>query len=152
MSRVMGLDVGDKRIGISVSDELRFTAQPLEVYTRRGPRQDVAYIARKAEELAVEEIIVGIPYKMAGGMSTMGERILSFTEQLKTESKARVLTRDERLSTVEANRSMLEGDLSRSKRKAKIDVIAAQLILQGYLDSLAIKKEAEEERRRWGDD
>jgi putative holliday junction resolvase len=152
MSRVMGLDVGDKRIGISVSDELRFTAQPLEVYTRRGPRQDVAYIAQKAEELSVEEIIVGIPYKMAGGISSMGERIQVFAESLKTESKARILTRDELLSTVEANRAMLEGDLSRKKRKAKIDIIAAQLILQGYLDSLAIQKEADEDRKRWGDE
>ncbi len=147
--RAMGLDVGDKRIGIALSDELGFTAQPLAVYERKGPRQDIAYLQGQIRQHGVTDLVIGMPYRMAGGMSTMGERVQKFVDQLKPDCKATLHFRDERLSSVEANRSMLEGDLSRKKRKSMVDVIAAQLILQGYLDSLRIQREREDDRKRW---
>ncbi len=150
MNRIIGLDVGDKRIGMAISDELLFTAQPLELYERRGPRQDIAYMKSKLEALLVTDLVVGLPVMMKGEPSTMAHRVTDFADQIKACCAVRVIFWDERLSTVQANRSMLEGDLSRKKRKSKMDVVAAQLILQGYLDSLRIKRERAEEDKRWG--
>ena len=147
--RILGLDVGDKRIGMAISDELQYTAQPLLVYERKGPRQDVAFIKSKLEEWMVKELVIGIPYMLKGGMSTMGNRVMEFADLLKAGCAVQVLFWDERLSSVEANRSMLEGDWSRRKRKSRVDIVAAQLILQSYLDSLRIQREREEEKKRW---
>ncbi len=148
--KAMGLDVGDKRIGIAISDGLGFTAQPLCLYERKGARQDVAFLKNKIQELGVLELVVGMPYKMSGGMSTMAQRITDFIDFLKETCNVQVIFWGERLSTVEANRSMLEGDLSRKKRKSLVDVVAAQLILQGYLESKRIARERQEEQWRWG--
>ena len=149
--RTIGLDVGDKRIGMAISDELQCTAQPLLVYERRGPRQDVAFLKEKMEECGVTDLVIGLPNMLKGGLSTMAHRVMAFADTIKAASAVRVIFWDERLSSVEANRSMLEGDWSRKKRKSRIDIVAAQLILQGYLDSLRIKREREEEDKRWKD-
>ena len=147
--RIIGLDVGDKRIGMAISDELQYTAQPLLVYERKGPRQDVAFIKAKLEERMVSEVVIGVPYMLKGGMSTMGHRVMLFADLVKTSCDVQVIFWDERLSSVEANRSMLEGDWSRRKRKSRVDIVAAQLILQSYLDSLRIKREREDHKKRW---
>ncbi len=147
--RLMGLDVGDKRIGIAISDELGFTAQPLVLYERKGPRQDATFIKEKLQELGINELVIGMPYMMKGGLSTQANRVVQFADMVKAVCPVQVIFWDERFTTLQANRSMLEGDLSRRNRKSKVDVIAAQLILQGYLDSLRIKREREEEKKRW---
>ncbi len=147
--RILGLDIGDVRIGMALSDELLFTAQPLGVYERKGPRQDAAFLKEQIAKHGVTEVVVGMPYRMAGGMSTMGQRITGFIDGLKNICPVPIVFWGEQLTSVEANRAMLEGDLSRKKRKAKIDIMAAQLILQGYLESKRISRNREEEKKRW---
>jgi len=133
---------------MALSDELLFTAQPLGVYERRGPRQDVTFLNQTAKEKGVVEIVIGMPYKMSGGMSTRGQRITDVAQTLKAVCTVPIVFWGEQLTSVEANRSMLACDLSRKKRKSKIDIIAAQLILQGYLDSKRIARQREEEKKR----
>ncbi|WP_003541932.1 Holliday junction resolvase RuvX [Desulfotomaculum nigrificans] len=138
--RVMGLDVGDKTIGVALSDPLGWTAQALEVI-RRGDNldKDLNRLAEIVQEYQVEQILVGLPKNMNGTLGPQGEKVLAFIERLKERINLPVKTWDERLSTVAAERALLEADVSRSKRKKVIDKMAAAVILQGYLDSGAIK-------------
>jgi putative Holliday junction resolvase len=135
--RVMALDVGTKRIGVAVSDESATIAQGIGVITRRGDLQAAREVIAKAGERGAGVIVVGLPLMMDG---TEGERAVdcrSFAEKLKelAPSQVEVVMWDERLSTSEAESVMLEADLSRRKRKKNIDKLAAQLILQSYLDA-----------------
>ncbi len=138
--RIMGLDVGDKTIGVALSDPLGWTAQGLEVI-RRGNhiKQDFARLQEIVKEYEVESILVGFPKNMNGTVGPQGEKVLSFVEQLKGNINLPVKTWDERLSTVAAEKLLLQADVSRSKRKKVIDKMAAAVILQGYLDAWANK-------------
>ena len=133
--RVLGLDVGDKTIGVALSDELGWTAQALEVIQRKGLSQDMKRIKEILSEYQVNEIVVGLPKNMNGKEGEQAKRVREFLEKLKARVKLPIRTWDERLTTIAAERTLLEGDLSRAKRKKIIDKVAAQVILQGYLDS-----------------
>ncbi|MCD5401635.1 Holliday junction resolvase RuvX [candidate division NPL-UPA2 bacterium] len=137
--RVLGLDVGDKTIGVALSDELGWTAQGLEVIQRKGLSQDIKRIKEVLSEYQVGEIVVGLPKNMKGKEGKQAKRVQEFLEKLKAGVKLPIRTWDERLTTVAAERTLLEGDLSRAKRKRIIDKIAAQVILQGYLDSAEVR-------------
>jgi putative Holliday junction resolvase len=129
----MGLDFGDKTIGVAISDPLLITAQGVKVI-KRSPK-DMEELENLIKDYQVEKIIIGYPRNMDG---TLGERALktrAFAEKLALEFKLPVELWDERLSTVGAERVLLEADLSRAKRKKVIDKMAAVFILQGYLDS-----------------
>jgi len=134
--RIMGLDVGDKTIGVALSDPLGWTAQGLEVI-RSGDNinQDLARLAEIVTEHGVEKILVGLPKNLNGTIGPQGEKVLAFIERLKEKIDLPVKTWDERLSTVAAERVLLEADVSRGKRKKVIDKMAAAVILQGYLDA-----------------
>ena len=133
--RILGLDVGTKRIGLAVSDELLFTAQGMETVYRRELAQDLDELKKIIEENNAEEIVVGFPLNMNGTAGPKAKEILEFIENLSKVIKVPVKTWDERLTTVQAERALLEADMSRAKRKRLVDKLAAQLILQGYLDS-----------------
>lgn len=133
--RILGLDYGSKRIGIAVSDELLITAQGRETLERRTPAQDMAAINKIISENAVVEVVVGLPISMDGTHSDKTRETLAFAESLSRSVKVPVTTYDERLTTMQAEKALLEGDMSRSKRKGLRDMVAAQLILQAYLDS-----------------
>jgi putative Holliday junction resolvase len=133
--RLMGLDVGDKRIGIALSDEGALIASPRETLERSGNRKDIRYMLDLARREEVSEIVVGMPFSLDGSLGPQAHKVERFVEALKAETDIRVTTWDERLSTVSAERALLEGDVSRAKRKKTIDRVAAALILQGYLDS-----------------
>lgn len=135
MSRILCLDFGEKRIGIALSDELGFTAQGLEVLERKGIVEDMNYIKGIAEKNNANRIVVGLPLNMDGGASEKSIDVLSFVEKLKSALKLPVEVWDERLSSLEANRVLIDADMSRRKRKKVVDKIAAQIILQSYLDS-----------------
>ncbi len=135
MGRILCLDFGEKRIGIALSDELGFTAQGLEVLERRNIAEDINYIKVIAEKNNVNKVVVGLPLNMDGGTSEKSNDVLSFVEKLKNSLKFPVETWDERLSSLEANRVLISADMSRRKRKKVVDKIAAQIILQCYLDS-----------------
>ena len=133
--RVMGLDVGGKRIGIALSDETGTIAQGKGVYRRRGLEEDLRFLAGKAREWGVERIVVGLPLNMDGteGEGARGAR--EFAEALERVAKIPVELWDERLTTAEAERVLLEADLSRRKRREIRDQLAAVLILQSWLDA-----------------
>ncbi len=133
--KVMGLDIGTKRIGVAISDELLITAQGMESIMASEPARDIGKIAEIAAKNGVEEIIVGLPLNMNGTESKKTKEVIAFMEKLRASVKIPVRTWDERLTSVQADRAMLEADLSRRRRRELSDRIAAQLILQGYLDS-----------------
>ena len=133
--RIMGLDFGTKRIGVALSDELFITAQGADTIYRTAIAADMARIKRVAEENSVGEIVVGLPISMNGTHSAKTKEVLEFADSLAKVVSIPVKTWDERLTTVQAEKALLEADVSRGKRRMVIDKIAAQIILQNYLDS-----------------
>ena len=136
--RIMGLDYGSKTVGVAVCDPLGITAQAVETITRKDEnklRQTLARIEALAKEYGVEKFVLGYPKNMNNTEGERVEKTLAFKKRLEKELKLPVELWDERLSTVAAERSLLEADLSRAKRKKVIDKMAAMYILQGYLDS-----------------
>ena len=131
----MGLDVGDKRIGVALSDEGAVIASPRETLERRGNRKDIAHLLDIAGREEVAEIVVGLPLSLDGSEGPQAQKVGRFVEALKAETNIPITMWDERLTTVGAERALLESDMSRAKRKKTIDKVAAALILQGYLDS-----------------
>ena len=135
-SRQMGLDVGEKTIGVAISDELGWTAQPLKTLRNKKRIQDLEKIKEIVEEYRISSIVVGLPLLMSGVEGSQARRVKAFASQLEKMVDVPVLFWDERFSTVAAERILIEADLSREKRKKQVDKIAAAIILQGYLDSL----------------
>lgn len=142
--RIMGLDFGSKTVGVAVSDALWITAQGVEIIGRKSPgklRQTLARIEELVEEYEVDRIVLGFPKNMN---NTEGERCtktLEFKELLERRCGLEVILWDERLTTVAADRAMIEGGIRRENRKLYVDKLAAVFILQGYLDSLTLQKE-----------
>jgi putative Holliday junction resolvase len=132
----LGLDVGDVRIGMAVSDLLMLTAQGMETYTRKDERQDIAYIGGLITKYDVETIVCGFPKNMDGSVGEQAEKVRDFAERLREAAQLPIVYWDERLTTKSAHRTLLEADMSRKKRKKAVDKIAAVYILQGYMDSL----------------
>jgi putative Holliday junction resolvase len=134
-TRLMGLDVGDVRIGVALSDPLRITAQPFLVVKRSSTEKAISRIAEIVREKSVEKIVVGIPLARDGTHGPMARRILEFVAELRREISIPVISWDERYSTHQANRALLEGNVRRRKRKETVDKTAAALILQSFLDA-----------------
>ena len=139
--RVMCLDIGTVRIGIAQSDEMQIIASPLEVYKRKNNLTvDAKYIANLANNNNVGTIVLGLPKKMDGSEGQSVDMVNAFAEKLKSFTKAEIVFQDERLSTVSAERILLEGNVRRDKRKDVIDKVAATIILQNYLDKISKNK------------
>ena len=134
--RIIGLDYGERRVGVAISDELGLTAQAVEGYTRQGRRADLAYLARKVRDAGVDTIVVGLPLNMNGTRGPAAEAAERFGQDLGRMTGCRVVMVDERLTTVAAQRDLIAMDLSRERRRRVVDQTAAALILQGYLDRL----------------
>ncbi|WHX48012.1 Holliday junction resolvase RuvX [Paenibacillus woosongensis] len=137
--KIMGLDYGDRRIGVAVSDMFGWTAQGVEVIERRREGDEYGRIAELASQHEVEEIVVGLPKNMNGSVGPRGEICKAFAEELRSRIELPVHLWDERLTTVSAQRTLIEADVSRKKRKGIVDKMAAVLILQNYLDSKSKK-------------
>ena len=137
--RVLGVDYGEKRVGLSLSDPLGFTAQPLVSLTRKNDGQIASELENIAREREVKRLVVGLPLKLSGADSARTRRTRRFIEHLRRRLKMPVENWDERLSTTEAERALRDTALSGQRRKAIRDVTAAQLILQGYLDRRRIE-------------
>ncbi|MBI5199365.1 MAG: Holliday junction resolvase RuvX [Nitrospirae bacterium] len=135
--RILGLDIGNRTIGVAISDEMGWTAQGLKTLIRKGFNEELSSIKEIIEEYGVKEILVGLPKNMNGSIGPQGKKVITFVERLKTTLPLPVLLWDERLSTVRAEKVLLEADMSRKKRKGLKDKLAAQFILQGYLDRKA---------------
>ena len=133
--RIMGLDIGDKTIGVAVSDLMGLTAQGVTTIKRVGKKKDIEAIKQIIAEKQVNKIVSGLPKNMNGTVGPQGEKVQKFCELLKEETNLPIEFWDERLSTVAAERSLIEGNVRRENRKKVIDMLAAVIILQGYLDS-----------------
>jgi len=134
VERCLGVDLGEKRIGISLSDALGWTAGPLAALARVGWKKDLAALRSLILEHEVGRVVVGLPINMDGSTGEMARRTQEFVERFRLTVSIPVETWDERLTTVQAERILLEADLRRDKRRQVIDSMAACLILQGYLD------------------
>ena len=140
MARILGLDIGDKRIGVSVSDELGITAQGRENIYRESDGQAINEICELINQLHIEEVIVGMPKNMNGTLGPQAEKVMKFSKALASSVRIPIKHWDERLTTVIAQRSLRALNVKGRKKKKKVDRIASQLILQGYLDNRALKK------------
>ncbi|MCC6340682.1 MAG: Holliday junction resolvase RuvX [Bryobacterales bacterium] len=134
--RILGLDVGVRRIGLALSDPLGITAQGIETLVRGNLKKDLARLSRLAEENDVGLFVVGLPLHMSGGDSRQGGWVKEFAVRLEQRSRVPVRLWDERLTTVEATRVLRESGISIEKRAKAVDRLSAVLILQSYLDSL----------------
>ncbi len=132
MKKIMGIDIGEKRIGIAISDSLGYTAQGVETYTRTG-EGDAAYIASKMKELGATLVVAGLPLNMNGSEGPAVQSVREFAAQL-NELGVETAFQDERLTTVSAERFLIEADVSRKKRRQVVDKLAAVYILRAYLD------------------
>ena len=136
MTRVLGLDVGSKTIGVAISDELGFAAHPLEVIARQGTGPDTARIAELAAAREVAAVVVGLPLEMSGAIGLRARRVRVLVAALRARFGAATPVHewDERFSTAAVERVLIEADVSRARRKGVIDKQAAAYILQGWLD------------------
>ena len=138
------IDFGEARIGLALSDPLGLSAQPLESMTCVGPRKDANRIASIAREREVRTIIVGLPLLLSGEEGQSAKSARAFAERLRQRlGSVRVELWDERLSTVQAERTLISAGVRRRRRRAVVDAVAAVLILQNYLDSGAAEREPE---------
>ena len=133
--RIMALDIGKVRIGIAQSDEMQIIASPLMVYTRtKSINDDAKHVATLMSENSVGKLVVGLPLKLDGSAGDSVDMVNEFIDKLKKFTNTEIILQDERLSTVSAQRILLEGNVRRDKRKNVVDKIAATIILQNYLD------------------
>ena len=133
--RVLGLDVGSRRIGLAVSDLLGITAQGLETLQRRNKRADFAALEKVIRQYEVKQMVVGLPLRMSGESGTQSAKMQAFAEELRERFHLPVHLWDERLTSAEANRLLRETELSIEKRAKAVDRMAAVLILQGWMES-----------------
>ena len=134
--RTLGLDVGSRRIGVALSDELGITAQPLVVLDAKNRREAVARIRELCAEHEVDMIVIGLPLSMSGGdKGSSSVRARNLARLLAEAVTAEIVLWDERFTTAEAERVLIQGNVRRKARRAVVDKIAAALILQGYLDA-----------------
>jgi putative Holliday junction resolvase len=132
--RSLGLDIGDRRIGVALSDPEGWLASPLTIINRSDTTTDIKAITDIVDQNHVGQIIVGLPLSMNGGLGQQADKVQEFTKELISRTDIPVDFRDERLTTVSAQRLMRAAGSSKNKRKTPDDAIAATLILQGYLD------------------
>ena len=132
--RLLGLDVGDRTIGLALSDESATLASGLRTLRRSGLKQDLRELADLAREHEVGEVVVGLPRSLDGSEGPQARKVLAFVDALRKAVNVPVATWDERFTTVAAEQALIEGGVSRVRRKDLVDKVAAVLILQGYLD------------------
>jgi putative Holliday junction resolvase len=134
--RTLGIDYGRRRLGLALSDEDGLLASPVPARLRSGLDEDLAFLADLARERAVAQVVIGLPQNMNGSLGEMALEVLAFARTLEEKLNLRVIPFDERLTSSEAERVLIQADLSRRQRRGLRDGLAAVLILQSYLDSL----------------
>ena len=139
--RILGIDLGEKRIGISISDELGITAQGLPTIKSANEIEDLKNIKEIIDQYGVEKIVLGLPINMNGSLGEQAKKAISFAEKLKSSFQLPVELEDERLTTSKAEKFLIETDRSRKKRKKVIDKMSAIIILQSFLDRKKMSKE-----------
>ena len=140
MPIILGLDVGDVRIGVAISDELGFAAHPLCTITRKNRKTDLETICELINTYQVEEVVIGLPLMLDGEVGIQAEKVQRFANRLKREARIPIHLRDERLTTVEATEILREVGKPRKKRRNVIDQVAAVVILDEYLNDFRESK------------
>ena len=143
--RILGLDVGDRRIGVALSDESETLASGLETILRVGPRKDPRAIGELVRRHEAGEVVVGLPRSLDGGLGPQAQKVLAFTDALRLVLKVPVVPWDERFTSVIADQALREAEVRRRDRRAAVDKVSAILILQSYLD---YRKLADSEARK----
>lgn len=133
--RILAIDYGDARIGLALSDESETLASPLQTYNSQSMRKDIDYISVLAKEKNAGLIVLGLPINMDGSMGERANKTQSFGSVLERVSGIKVVYKDERLTSVSAEKTLIECNMRREKRKQVIDTLSAQIILQNYLDA-----------------
>lgn len=136
MGRIMALDIGDKRVGIALSDPMKIVANPFDTLKRVEIKGDINKIVKMIEENDVETVVCGLPKLLNNTESLQTQKAREFADMLRERTTAKVVMMDERLTTVQAQRVLLEADVRREKRKEVIDKLAATVILQSYLEMI----------------
>jgi putative holliday junction resolvase len=144
--RLLGLDVGNRRIGMAVSDLLGITAQGIETLERRNKRTDFQQLARVIRTYKISGVVVGLPRRLSGAESAQTEKVMAFANELRERFQLPVHLWDERLTSVQANRILREAELSIEKRAASVDRMAAVLILQSFMDAHPTRSGAPEDQ------
>jgi putative Holliday junction resolvase len=139
--RYIAFDIGDKRIGIAVSDPFGSMALPVETYHRKNFSEDLKYLVNAAKGRSVDGIVCGLPLNADGTPSIQTEKTLSFVEELKKLTTIPIEFQDERYSTMEAHKVLISEDMSRQKRKKFVDAIAATFILEDFMHRQRMKKQ-----------
>jgi putative Holliday junction resolvase len=134
--RTLGLDLGDRRIGVAISDPQGLLAVPLTVVNNEGEDATIANIVKLAEQYEAERVVIGLPYSLNGNLGQQASKVTAFAKNLSQHTRVNIQLWDERLSTKAADRLMSEAGTKRNKRKQQRDALAAAFILQGFLDSL----------------
>jgi putative Holliday junction resolvase len=145
MKRILGIDFGERRIGLALSDPLGIIAQPLLTFDTRKDGDIFKKIEELIEEKGIEEIVLGMPRNMDGTIGDKGKIVQEFSQTLSSRVKIPIILRDERLSSVESLRVLREAGAKLHKYKKSVDKLSATLILQGYLDSLKRKEDEKSE-------
>ena len=143
--RIMGLDFGERSIGIAISDESGWIASPRDTLRRSNLKKDMAKLTELARGEGVEEILVGMPLSMDGSEGPQARKVTAFIQSLRQHSGLQVRPWDERLTTVAAERALLEGNVSRARRKKVVDQVAAVVLLQSYLDYRGVARDEAKE-------
>jgi putative Holliday junction resolvase len=136
--RTLGLDIGDKRIGVAISDPEEILASPLAIITREDDKKAIDDIIKLVDQHNVERIVVGLPYSLDGSIGGQANKVMDFAERLSQYTRASMEIWDERLSTVAVERLLREAGKKKAKKRERRDAAAAAFILQGYLDSLKV--------------
>ena len=131
--KYIAFDIGDKRVGIAVSDPFGNMAMPLETYNRKNFAEDIKYLVKIAEERGADVIVCGVPLNFDGTKSEQTEKTLSFIEEIKKNTAIKTDVQDERFSTMDAHRVLISEDMRRDKRKKVVDAVAASFILEDYM-------------------
>ncbi len=131
---LLGLDFGEKRIGVARSDELNLMAHPVGFIEHRSEEHVAREIQKLIDEFQIKKIVIGFPKTLKGQTGAQAEKVLSFSNRLSAQISCPIVTWDERLTTAQAERALIAQDVSRAKRREKRDAIAAEIMLQSYLD------------------
>ncbi|BFL72450.1 MULTISPECIES: Holliday junction resolvase RuvX [Anaerococcus] len=134
MTRIMGLDVGDKTIGVALSDPMFLMAHPLETIKRKKASLDIAKLVEIIDREDVETIVVGLPKNMNNSIGPQSMKVMSFVDLLKKQTDKEIIYEDERMTTIQSEKVLIDMKVRRENRKEHIDKIAASFILQTYLD------------------
>jgi putative Holliday junction resolvase len=136
--RILGLDIGDRRVGVAISDPVEVIASPLTVITRDDDNAAISAIMQLVGQYDVKRIVVGLPYSLDGSLGRQASKVKDFVDKLSQKTDASIELRDERLSTVAAERLLRGAGNKKARERSRLDAAAAAFILQGYLDSLKV--------------